>query len=59
MTCLFKCFQSQCHILKELHESSHMMDAIIIFEKSTFIFSFVGYRLVTKSVDLGAHLRRL
>jgi hypothetical protein len=36
-----------------------MMDAINIFEKSTFIFSFVGYGLVTKSLDLGAHLRRL
>jgi hypothetical protein len=59
MTCLFKCFQSYCHILKELHEFSHMMDAINIFEKITFIFSFVGYGLVTKSVDLGAHFRRL
>jgi len=28
-----------------------MMDAIIIFEKSIFISSFVGYELVTKSVD--------
>ncbi len=51
MTCLFESFQSHCHILQELHEFSHMMDAIIIFEKSIFISSFVGYELVTKSVD--------
>jgi hypothetical protein len=33
MTCVFECFQSHCHILKELHEFLHMMGAITIFEK--------------------------
>jgi len=32
-TCVFECFQSHCHILKELHEFLHMMGAITIFEK--------------------------
>jgi hypothetical protein len=32
MTCVFECYQSQCHILKELHEFLHMMGAITIFE---------------------------
>jgi hypothetical protein len=59
ITCLFEFFQSHCHILKELHEFSHMMDAIITFEKSILISSFVGYGLVTKSVDFRAHLRTL
>jgi hypothetical protein len=42
--------------LKELHEFLSMMDAITIFEENIFIFSLVGYGLVTKSVGLGAHL---
>jgi len=33
MTCVFECFQSHYHILKELHEFLHMMGAITIFEK--------------------------
>jgi hypothetical protein len=41
MTCVFECFQSPCHILKELHEFLHMMGAIIIFEEYIFIFNFV------------------
>jgi len=34
------------------------MGAIIIFEESIFIFSFVIMNLITKSLGLGAHLRR-
>jgi hypothetical protein len=41
MTCVFECFQSHCHILKELYEFLCMMGAITIFEESIFIFSFV------------------
>ncbi len=40
MTCVFECFQSHCHILKELHEFSDMMGAIIVFGENIFIFSF-------------------
>ncbi len=48
---VFECFQSHCHILKKLHEFLHMMSPIIIFEKNSFIFSFVGYGLITKSLE--------
>ncbi len=41
MTCVFECFQSHCHILKELYEFLHMMGALIIFGENIFIFSFV------------------
>jgi hypothetical protein len=41
MTCVFECFQSHCHILKELHEFLHIMGAIIIFRENISIFSFV------------------
>jgi hypothetical protein len=41
MTCVVECFQSHCHISKELHEFLHMMGAIIIFGENIFIFSFV------------------
>jgi hypothetical protein len=41
MTCVFKCFQSHCDILKELHELLHMMGAIIVFGENIFICSFV------------------
>jgi hypothetical protein len=58
MTCVCECFQSHCHILKELHEFLRMMDAITIFGESIFIFRFVGYGLVSESVGLGTHLRR-
>jgi hypothetical protein len=33
MTCVFECFQSHCHILKQLHEFLHMIGAIIILGK--------------------------
>ncbi len=56
--CVFECFQSHCHILKELHNFLPMMGAIIIFGESIFIFSFVIMNLITKSVALGADLRR-
>jgi hypothetical protein len=53
VTCVFECFQSQYHILKELHEFLHMMVAITIFEKNNFIFHIVNYGLVTKSIGAG------
>ncbi len=51
--CVFEFFQSHCHILKELHEFLCMMSAIIIFGEINFIFSFVGYGLVLKSLEVG------
>ncbi len=54
MTCVFECFQSHCHILKELRKFLLMMGAITIFGENIFIFSSV----VTKLVQLGAHVRR-
>jgi hypothetical protein len=53
MTCVFECFQSHCHIWKELHEFLRMKDAITIFGENIFIFSFVAYGLVTKSIGFG------
>ncbi len=53
MACVFECFQSHGHILKELNEFYLMKDAITIFEKNIFIFSFVDYGLVTKSLGVG------
>jgi len=52
MTCVFECYQSQCHILKELHEFLHMTGAITIFE---FLkkFNVVDYGLVTESLGDG------
>jgi hypothetical protein len=41
VTCVFECFQSHCHILKELYKIWHIMGAIIIFGESIFIFNFV------------------
>jgi hypothetical protein len=41
MACVFECFQSHCHILKELHKFLLMMGVITSFGKNTFIFSFV------------------
>jgi hypothetical protein len=35
------------------HEFLHMMGALTIFGKNSFIFSFVGYGLVTKSLRVG------
>ncbi len=43
MTCVFECFQSDCHIWKELHILFCMMDGLIIFGENNFIFSFVDY----------------
>ncbi len=58
MTCVFEYFQSQCHILKKLHEFLHMMGAITIFGKNNCIFNIVNYGLVTKSLGgLDTHLR--
>jgi len=35
-----------------------MMSAISIFGENSFIFNFVGYGLVIKSLGAGAHLKR-
>ncbi len=37
----------------ELYEFLCMMSAIVIFEESSFIFSFVRYGLVTRSLEAG------
>jgi hypothetical protein len=50
MTCAFECFQSFKYILKEFHEFLNLMGPIIIFGEKSFIFSFVGYGLVKKSL---------
>jgi hypothetical protein len=50
VTCVFECFQSHCHILKELHEFLYMTNAISNFGENSFIFNFVGYGLVIKSL---------
>jgi hypothetical protein len=42
MRCVFQCFQSHCHISKELHEILRMIGAITIFGKNSFIFNFVS-----------------
>ncbi len=52
MTCVFECFQSRGHILKELHDFLCMMGAINIFGKNSFKLNFVDYGLVT--ISLGA-----
>jgi hypothetical protein len=52
----YECFQSQCHVLKELHEFLFMMGAITIFGKNSFIFNFGGYELVTKSLRDWVHI---
>ncbi len=38
---------------EKLHDFLHMVSAIIIFGESNFIFNFVGYGLVTKSLGAG------
>jgi hypothetical protein len=48
MTCAFECFQSDSHTFKKLHV--FFMGAITIVGESSFIFSFVSYGLVTKSL---------
>ncbi len=52
-TCIFECFQSQCHILKELHIVLCMMSALTIFGDGSFIFKFVSYVLMTKQLGIG------
>jgi hypothetical protein len=51
-----ECFQSYCHIFKELDEILCMMGDITIFEKNSFIFNFGGYELVTKSLRGWVHI---
>jgi hypothetical protein len=41
LTCVFECFESHCHILKELHDFLGIMGAIIIFRENIFKFSVV------------------
>ncbi len=48
MTCVFECFESHGHILKQLHEFLCMTGVITIFGKNSFKFNFVNYGLVTK-----------
>jgi hypothetical protein len=52
-TCIFECFQSQCHILKELHFFVGMMSALTIFGDGSFIFKFLSYGLMTKPLGTG------
>ncbi len=51
-TCIFECFQSQCHIL-ELHIVLCMKSALTIFGDGSFIFKFVSYGLMTKPLEIG------
>jgi hypothetical protein len=51
VTSAFECFQSHCHIFKKIHV--FFMGAITIVGESSFIFSFVSYGLVTKSLGVG------
>jgi hypothetical protein len=54
MTSVFECFQSHCHILKKLQNVLCMKMGILpIMRKGNYIFSFVSYGLVTKSVGAG------
>ncbi len=53
MTCMFECFQSHCHILKELHDVFGMMSASTIFGEGGFVFNFVSYGLMTKPLGVG------
>ncbi len=58
MTCVFECFQSGGHILKELHDFLCMMGAITIINgQNSFKFNFVDYGLVTISLGARAHLK--
>ncbi len=45
--------------LKELHEFLYMVGAIIIFGENSFIFTFVGYGLVTKSLAAGCTFEKV
>ncbi len=56
--CVFECFQSHCHILKELHEFCLWWVAITIFGESGFIFNFVGYELVIKLLEVGCRFEK-
>ncbi len=58
MRCAFECFQSHCHIFKESYEFLCMMGALTIFGES-FIFSFVTYRLITKSLGVGCTFKKV
>jgi hypothetical protein len=51
MTYVFECFQSHCHIFKTLHE--FFVGAITIVLQNSFIFSFMSYGLVIKSLGVG------
>ncbi len=45
--------------MKELHDFLYMIDAIITFGENNFIFSFVGYGLVTKSLAAGCTFEKV
>jgi hypothetical protein len=54
MTSVFECFQSHCHILKKLQNVLCMTLGVLpIMWKGNYLFSFVSYGLVTKSVGAG------
>jgi hypothetical protein len=53
MTFAFEFFWSHCHIFKELDEFLGTMGNLIIFREGNFMFSVLGYGLVTKSLGVG------
>ncbi len=59
MRCAFECFQSHCHIFKESYEFLCMMGALTIFGEDSCIFSFVTYRLMTKSLGVGCTFKKV
>jgi hypothetical protein len=59
MRCAFECFESHCHILRELYDFLCMMGALTIFGEDSFIFSFVTYRLMTKSLGVGCTFKKV
>jgi len=57
LTCVSECFQSHCHTFKELHE--FLMCAVTIGGETRFIFSFVRYGLVRKSLGVGCTFQKM
>jgi len=57
LTCVSECFQSHCYIFKELHE--FLMCVVTIGGETSFIFSFVRYGLVRKSLGVGCTFQKM
>jgi hypothetical protein len=57
MTCAFECFQSHCHILKELHEFLGMRGAISMFWKNSFILWVMDWW--QSHLGFGAHSKEV